>query len=123
MGKFNKVISIVAGVILGILFLLCFMIPFAFGPILLGFISLIVVAMYLLKERSSLSHRSELKTFYCPFSKKIVRATFRPSLFTYRTYDDVMKCSVFKSKVRCKKKCLEIPQLKYDTQHSALAKV
>lgn len=123
MGKFNKVISITAGIILGILFLLCFMIPYAFGPILLGFISLIGVAIYLLKEDQDLSHRSELKTFYCPYTKKIVRASFRPSLFTYRTYDDVMKCSVFRSKVRCKKKCLEIPQIKYDTQHSALAKV
>ncbi len=118
MGKLNIAISIIAGTILSLLLFLTFIIPFAFGPILIAFVSLIVLSLYLLKENTSLSHRTATKTFYCPFSRKIVRANFRPSIFTYRTYDDVTKCSVFKTRVGCKKKCLDLPDLKFDTQSS-----
>ena len=118
MGKFNKVISIImAGIILSVLLLLSFLfVPFAF---ILAFVSFVVVSFYLLKEDLSLSHRSAMKSFYCPFRKMIVEAKFRPSIFTYRTYDDVLKCSAFKDKVRCQKRCLDMQELKFDSPPAA----
>ena len=118
MGKLNKVISIIVGVILGVLFLLSFAIPFIFVPILLGFVSLVGVGIYFLMEDRSLSKRSVMKEFYCPFRKMIVQAKYRPSIFTYRTYDDVLKCSAFKDRVRCQKRCLDLPELNIDSQTS-----
>ncbi|MFI5323915.1 MAG: hypothetical protein ACHQ6U_10365 [Thermodesulfobacteriota bacterium] len=114
MGKFNIFISIIAGLILSVLLLVSFVVPFVAIPILAAFVSLVGVSFYLLKEDRSLAHRAALKSFYCPFRKMIVDAKFRPSLFTYRTYDDVLKCSAFKDRVRCQKRCLEMPELKFD---------
>ena len=118
MGKLGKVISVIAGIILSILFLLSFVIPFIFVPVLLGFVSLVGVSIYLLMEDRSLSKRSVMKEFYCPFRKMIVQAKYRPSIFTYRTYDDVLKCSAFKDRVRCQKRCLDLPELNIDSQTS-----
>jgi len=119
MGKFNKVISIiVAGITLSVLLLLSFLfVPFAF---ILAFVLLVAVSFYLLEEDRNLSHRSVMKSFYCPFRKTIVEAKFRPSIFTYRTYDDVLKCSAFKDRVRCQKRCLNMPELKSDSQTVAV---
>ena len=118
MGKFNIVISIIAGVIVCVLFLLSFLIvPFAF---IIAFVSLVAVSFYLLKEDHSLSHRSAMKSFFCPFRKMTVEAKFRPSIFTYRTYDDVLKCSAFKDKVRCQKRCLNMPEVNSDTRPVAV---
>ena len=119
MGKFIKVISIImAGIILSVLILLSLLfVPFAF---ILAFVSLVVMSFYLLEEDHSLSHRSAMKSFYCPFRKMIVEAKLRPSIFTYRTYDDVLKCSAFKDKVRCQKMCLDMPELKFDSQSAAV---
>lgn len=120
MAKFNTVISIVGGIILSVLLLLSFMVPFVFVPILLAFVSIIGVSAYLLKENRSIYHRAAMKKFYCPFRKMIVEAKFRPSIFTFRTYDDVLKCSAFKDKVRCRKRCLNISDLELDSQTSTL---
>jgi hypothetical protein len=114
MGKFNIVISIIAGLILSVFFVLSFVIPFIAVPILVAFVSLIAVSVYLLEEDRSLAHRSVMKNFYCPFRKMIVDAKVRPSMFMYRTYDDVLTCSAFKDRVRCQKRCLDMPELKYD---------
>ena len=118
MGKFNIVISIIAGIIVSILFLLSFLfVPFAF---ILAFVLLVAVSFYLLEEDHSLSHRSAMKSFFCPFRKMTVEAKFRPSIFTYRTYDDVLKCSAFKDKVRCQKRCLNMPEVNSDTRPVAV---
>ena len=118
MGKFNIVISIIVGLFISVLCILSIVfVPIAF---VLAFVSLVTVSMYLLKEDRSLSHRSAMKTFYCPFRKMIVEAKFRPSIFTYRTYDDVLKCSAFKDKVRCQKRCLNMPELKSNSQPAAV---
>jgi hypothetical protein len=118
MGKFNIVISIIAGIIVSILFLLSFLfVPFAF---VLAFVLLVAVSFYLLEEDHSLSHRSAMKSFFCPFRKMTVEAKFRPSIFTYRTYDDVLKCSAFKDKVKCQKRCLNMPELNSDTRPVAV---
>jgi hypothetical protein len=118
MSKFNIVISIIAGIIVSILFLLSFLfVPFAF---ILAFVLLVAVSFYLLEEDHSLSHRSAMKSFFCPFRKMTVEAKFRPSIFTYRTYDDVLKCSAFKDKVRCQKRCLNMPEVNSDTRPVAV---
>jgi hypothetical protein len=114
MGKINIVISIIAGLILSVFMVLSFVVPFVAIPILIAFVSLIGVSFYLLKEDRSLAHRTALKNFYCPFRKMIVDAKFRPSLFMYRTYDDVLKCSAFKGRVTCQKRCLDMPEMKYE---------
>lgn len=118
MGVFTKIIAIIGGILLGILFMLSFAIPFIAGPILIAFVSLVAVCAYLIKEDSSLSHRAKTKSFYCPFRRMLVDAKFRPSIFSYRSYDDVMKCSAFEGGVRCKKKCLDIPEIKLDSRPS-----
>ncbi|HVY55127.1 MAG TPA: hypothetical protein VHC46_05160 [Thermodesulfobacteriota bacterium] len=114
MGKFNIVLSVFGGMILAVLLLLSFAIPYVVLPIAAAFGSLIVVSLYLLKEDRSLSGRAAVKTFYCPFRKMIVEAKLRPSIFAYRTYDDVLKCSAFKDRVRCQKRCLNMPEIKSD---------
>ena len=98
MSKFNIVNSIIEVIILSVLVLISLLLlPFAF---ILAFVLLIAVPFYFLIEGHSLSHRSVMKSFYCPFRKMVVSAKFRPSIFTYRTYYDVLKCSSFKYKVR-----------------------
>lgn len=120
MGKFNIVISIFAGMLLTVLFLLSFVVPYIVLPIVVALVSLVAVSIFMVKEDHSLSHRSAMKTFYCPFRKMIVEAKFRPSIFTYRNYDDVLKCSAFKDKVRCRKRCLDMPEVKFDSQPEAV---
>lgn len=120
MGIFSKIIAIIGGIFLGILLMLSFAIPFVAAPILIAFASLIGVCVYFIKEDSSLSHRAKTKFFYCPFRKMLVDAKFRPSIFSYRSYDDVLKCSAFEGGVRCKKKCLNIPEIKLDAGSAAV---
>jgi hypothetical protein len=117
MSKFNIVNSIIAVIVLSVFVLISILLlPFAF---ILAFVSLVAVSFYLLIESRSLSHRSAMKSFYCPFRKMIVDAKFRPSIFTYRAYDDVLKCSAFKDRVRCQKRCLNMPEFKFDSQPAA----
>lgn len=95
MGIFKTVLLIIGFGILSILFAIGLMIPYAFGAIAIAFVSVFFVCAYFLLEHHSLSNRSVMKTFYCPFKKMIVHAKFRPSIFTFRTYHDVLKCSAF----------------------------
>jgi hypothetical protein len=120
MGKFNLVISILVGLILAVLLIVSFAIPYVVLPVLFAFGALVAVSVYFLKEDISLSHRAAMKTFYCPFRKMIVEAKLRPSIFTYRNYDDVLKCSAFKDKVRCQKRCLNMPELNSDPKTVAV---
>ena len=120
MGKFNIVLSIFGGLILAVLLLISFAIPYVVLPIIIAFGSLVAVFVYFLKEDSSLSRRAAIKAFYCPFRKMNVEAKLRPSIFTYRTYDDVLTCSAFKDKVRCQKRCLNMPELNSDSQSVAV---
>lgn len=120
MSKFDMVISIFGGMMLAILLLLSFALPYIVVPIAIGFGSLVFVAVYFLKEARSLSHRVAMKKFYCPFRKMVVEAKLRPSLFTYRTYDDVLKCSAFKDRVRCQKRCLNLPEIKTESRQVAV---
>jgi len=56
----------------GILFLLLavsLVIPYAFVPVVIVFVSVLLVCAYFLREHSSLYNRSKMKTFYCPFRK------------------------------------------------------
>ena len=110
MGIFKTVLLIIGLGILVIFFAIGLMIPYAFGAIAIAFISILFVCAYFLHEDISLSNRSVLKTFYCPFKKIIVKAKFRPSIFTYREFDDVISCSAFKGKVNCKKMCLDLKE-------------
>ena len=113
-------ITVLLSIVLGILVLFfligLLMIPYAFGAIAIVFVSIFFVCAYFLLEDHSLSNRSVMKTFYCPFRKMVVNAKFSPSIFTFRTYDDVLKCSAFKDKVRCKKLCLDLPDSELNTQ-------
>ena len=116
MSTFKTVLLILGLAILLVVSLIGLIIPYAFGAIAIAFVSIFFVCAYLLEEHVSLSKRSALKTFYCPFRKMVVNAKFRPSIFTFRTYDDVLKCSAFKDKVRCRKLCLDLPDDKLETQ-------
>ena len=116
MGIFKTVLLTIGCVILWILIAIGLMIPYAFGVVAIVFVSIFFVCAYFLLESHSLSNRSVRKTSYCPFRKMVVQAKFRPSIFTFRTYDDVLKCSAFKDKVRCKKLCLDLPDSKLNTQ-------
>ena len=120
MGKFNIVLSAFGGMILAVLLLLSFAIPYVVLPIAAALGSIVLVSFYLLKEDRSLSSRAAVKTFYCPFRKMIVEAKLRPSIFAYRTYDDVLKCSAFKDRVRCQKRCLNMPEIRSDPRPVAV---
>lgn len=116
MSMFKTVLLIIGLGILIIISLMGLMIPYAFGAIAIAFVSIFFVCAYLFEEHISLTNRAPLKTFYCPFRKMVVNAKLRPSIFTFRTYDDVLKCSAFKDKVRCKKLCLNLPDEELETQ-------
>ena len=120
MGKFNIVLSVFGGMIFAVLLLLSFAIPYIVLPVAAALGSLIVVSLYLLKEDQSLSHRTAVKKFYCPFRKMFVETRLRPSLFAYRTYDDVLKCSAFNGRVRCQKRCLNMQGIKSEPRPLAI---
>jgi hypothetical protein len=87
--------------------------PYAVGAMLIALLGVIVIVIYFGIEAISISKRLVLKTFFCPFKRKVVSAKFEPSIFTFRKYDDVIQCSAFdSSKVKCKKKCLDLPELR-----------
>lgn len=115
MGILKTALLIIGISLLCILFIVGLMMPYAFGAVALVLVSVLFVCAYFLMESHSLSERTAMKNFYCPFRKMVVNASYRPSIFTFRTYDDVLKCSAFKDKVRCKKLCLNLPDSKLDT--------
>lgn len=80
MGKFNIVLSVFGGMILAVLLLLSFALPYIVLPIAAAFGSLVLVSFYFLKEDRSLSDRVAMKKFYCPFRKMVVEAKMRPSI-------------------------------------------
>ncbi|GBD39998.1 hypothetical protein HRbin37_02284 [bacterium HR37] len=101
----------VIGSILSFLFLL-FLSPYAITGIVIALLMAIFVVIFLITEAITLSRKLVLKRFFCPFRKVNVEAKLRPSIFTYRPYDDVVFCSAFKNgKPTCKKKCLDLPEL------------
>ncbi len=87
-----------------------FLAPYAIGGIVIAVLMTIAAVIFFGVEAITAPYRYIMKKFYCPFRKTDVEVTFRPSIFTYRQYDDVIKCSVFKSKVTCGKKCLDLPE-------------
>ena len=104
--------TIVGGILaafIGFLFML-FLAPYAIGAIVIALFIAIAVVIFFGAEAIIAPYRYIMKKFYCPFRKTNVEVTFRPSIFTYRSYDDVMKCSAFKGRVTCGKKCLDLPE-------------
>lgn len=98
-------------ILLGILFVpLIFLFPYAIAGIAVALFMVIYAFAFLGAEAVTTDKRSVAKTFICPFRKADVEVKFRPSFFTFREYDDVLKCSAFKGKVTCKKKCLDLPE-------------
>lgn len=106
-------VTIIVSIIIMFVLLIAFTIPYAFVPIA-GAISIVILSIIFFgRESATTSKNLVTKGFYCPFTKKYVEVKFRPSFFTFRPYDDVIKCSVFgDKKVGCKKKCLDLPELK-----------
>ena len=88
-----------------------FLAPYAIEGIVIALLMTIAAVIFFGVEAVTAPYRYIMKKFYCPFRKTEVEVTFRPSIFTYRPYDDVIKCSAFKSKVTCSKKCLDISEL------------
>lgn len=106
-------LTIILSLIIMFLLLLAFVIPYAFVPIGIALLIVVLVTILFGRESATISKNLVKKSFYCPFTKKYVEVKFRPSFFTFRPYDDVIKCSVFgDKKVGCKKKCLDLPELK-----------
>lgn len=85
--------------------------PFGIMGILISLFLVVFTVIFFGMEAVTAPYRYVIKKFYCPFRKTDVEATFRPSIFTYRSYDDVIKCSAFKGKVTCKRGCLDLPEL------------
>ncbi len=103
-------------VLLGIFFMLSLImivfIPYAMVGIVAAFLVGIVAVILLGVEAKTAYKKLVTKMFYCPFRKTDVEVILRPSMFTYRPYDDVVACSAFKGKVTCRKKCLDLPELR-----------
>lgn len=96
--------------VISVLFIL-FMNPYATVAIALALLMVIFAIIFFGAEAITMSKRLVLKTFYCPFMRMKVEVKLRPSIFTYRKYDDVITCSAFRGKVTCDKKCLDLPEL------------
>jgi len=76
------------------------------------FLLTIFTVLYLIVESYSLKKGAVKMKFFCPFRKKMVEIKLRRSLFTYRQYDEVLRCSAFDDgKVRCNMKCLDFPEV------------
>jgi hypothetical protein len=107
----NKMVQIMKG-IAAVIFI-ALLAPYAVGAMLIALLGMIVILVYFGVEAISISKRLVLKTFFCPFKRQVVSAKLEPSIFTFRQYDDVTQCSAFdSSKVKCKKKCLDLPELR-----------
>lgn len=106
---------IIIGVLLGIFFMLSFIVifslPYVIAGISIAFLMSISAAIFFGVEALTIHKKLISKVFYCPFRKTNVEIKLRPSMFTYRPYDDVITCSAFRGKISCKKRCLELPKL------------
>jgi hypothetical protein len=104
-----------AGIMKGIaaVIFIALLAPYAVGAIFIALLGMIVILIYFGIEAVSISKRLVMKKFFCPFKSKDVSVKFEPSIFTFRQYDDVKQCSAFdSSKVKCKKQCLDLPELR-----------
>jgi len=90
-----------------------FFVPYVTVGIIAAFLIVISVAILFGVEALTIYKKLVSKVFFCPFRKTDVEVKLRPSIFTYRPYDDVISCSAFnKGRVTCKKKCLDLPELR-----------
>jgi cell division protein FtsW (lipid II flippase) len=87
-----------------------FLAPYAIGAIAIALLMAIAAVIFFGVEAITAPYHYVMKKFYCPFRKTKVEVKLRPSLFTFRPYDDVITCSAFKSKIRCGKRCLDLPE-------------
>ena len=99
------------GDIISFLFILALN-PYGVVGIAIALLMVVSAVIFFGVEAVTISKRLVTKAFYCPFKKTNVEVKLRPSFFTYRAYDDVIKCSSFKGKVTCKKGCLDLPELR-----------
>ncbi len=99
------------GDIISFLFILALN-PYGIVGIVIALLMVIFVVFFFGMEAVTIGKKLISKTFFCPFKRAKVEVKLRPSIFTYRAYDDVIKCSAFKDKVTCKKKCLDLQVLR-----------
>lgn len=85
--------------------------PYGIMGILISLFLVAFTVIFFGMEAITAPYRYVIKKFYCPFRKTDVEVTFQPSIFTYRPYDDVIKCSAFRGKVTCKRGCLNLSEL------------
>ena len=86
--------------------------PYGVVGIAIALIMVVSAVIFFGVEAVTISKRLVTKAFYCPFRKANVEVKLRPSIFTFRAYDDVINCSAFNGKITCKKKCLDLPELR-----------
>ena len=101
------------GVILAAFISFVFMLslaPYAVGAIVIALLMAMAAVIFFGVEAIRAPYHYAMKKFYCPFRKTNVEVKLRPSLFTFRPYDDVITCSAFRGKVTCGKKCLDLPE-------------
>ena len=108
----RTIISVLIGIFFMLSLIMIVFIPYAIVGIAAAFLIGIAAVIFLGVEAKTVYKKLATKMFYCPFRKTDVEVKFRPSMFTYRPYDDVVTCSAFKGKVTCKKKCLDLPELR-----------
>jgi hypothetical protein len=94
-----------------------FSLPYAIAGISIAFLMAILAAIFFGVEAITIHKKLISKAFFCPFRKTDVEVKLRPSIFTYRPYDDVITCSAFKDKITCKKRCLELLELQAKEEH------
>jgi len=108
----GRIISVVLGFFFMLFFIMIFFVPYAIVGIAIAFLMVISAVVFFGAEAITIYKKLVSKVFYCPFRKTNVEVKLRPSIFTYRPYDDVITCSAFKGKITCKKRCLELPELR-----------
>ncbi len=106
------IISLLLGFFFMLLFIMVFFVPYVTVGIAAAFLIVISVSILFGVEAITVYKKLVSKVFFCPFRKRDVEVRLRPSIFTYRPYDDVISCSAFKGKVTCRKKCLDLPELR-----------
>ena len=106
----GRIISVLLGFFFMLFFIMIFFVPYAIVGIAIASLMAILAVIFFAVEAITIYKKLISKVFYCPFRKTNVEVKLRPSIFTYRPYDDVITCSAFKGKITCKKRCLELPE-------------
>jgi len=109
MGK--VIITIIIGAIMSIFFTLAFVIPYGFVAFVAPFAITVTAFIFFSYQHVQMGKTLVNKSFYCPYIIKEVDVKFKPGVFTFRNYDDVIKCSAFNGKFTCLKKCLDTPEI------------